>query len=147
MRLQQGVLVAYCTPMTSKELNEEPYEVKISCTVSLDDKINSLHEAIASLAAEFKSEDSQEEHVFENFHSSRTIRKLILDCPNFASTLWEKALKGKSELWAHGHSCKVISAFLESPDSKLQKLAKNELQPLVDSGILKNLKPKEVATQ
>ncbi|CAL0330180.1 unnamed protein product [Lupinus luteus] len=114
---------------------------------TLDEKINSLHEAIASLAAESKSDDSQEEHVFENFHSSRTIRKLILDCPNFASTLWEKALKGKSELWAHGHSGKVISAFLESPDSKVQKLAKNELQPLVDSGILKNLKPKELATE
>ena len=69
----------------------------------LDDKINSLHNAVASLAALPKSEDSQEEHVLENFHSSRTIRKLILDCPNFASTLWEKALKGKSELWVHGH--------------------------------------------
>lgn len=70
---------------------------------TLDDKINSLHEAIASLAAISKSEDSQDEHVLENFHSSRTIRKLVLDCPNFASTLWEKALKGKSEIWAHGH--------------------------------------------
>ena len=66
---------------------------------ALGDKINSLHNAVASLAAMPKSEDSQEEHVLENFHSSRTIRKLILDCPNFASTLWEKALKGKSELW------------------------------------------------
>lgn len=70
---------------------------------TLDDKIKSLHEAIASLAAISKSEDSLEEHVLENFHSSRTIRKLVLDCPNFASTLWEKALEGKSELWAHGH--------------------------------------------
>jgi len=70
---------------------------------ALGDKINSLHNAVASLAAMPKSEDSQEEHVLENFHSSRTIRKLILDCPNFASTLWEKALKGKSELWVHGH--------------------------------------------
>ncbi|XP_027330421.1 pumilio homolog 24 isoform X2 [Abrus precatorius] len=70
---------------------------------TLDDKINSLHNAIASLAAKPKPEDSQEEHVLENFHSSRTIRKLILDCPKFASTLWEKALKGKSESWAHGH--------------------------------------------
>ncbi|XP_061349186.1 pumilio homolog 24 isoform X2 [Gastrolobium bilobum] len=114
---------------------------------TLDDKINSLHEAIASLAAMSKSEDSQEEHVLENFHSSRTIRKLIMDCPNFASTLWEKALKGKSEIWAHGHSCKVISAFLESPDSKVQELVKNELQPLIDNGILKNLKPREQVTQ
>ena len=70
---------------------------------TLDDKINSLHEAIASLAAKPKSDDSEEDHVLENFHSSRTIRKLVLDCPNFASTLWEKAIKGKSELWAHGH--------------------------------------------
>ncbi|RDX94671.1 Pumilio-like 24 [Mucuna pruriens] len=114
---------------------------------TLDDKINSLHNAVASLAAMPKPEDSQEEHVLENFHSSRTIRKLILDCPNFASTLWEKALKGKSELWAHGHSCKVLSAFLESPEPNVQKLVKNELQPLIDNGILKNLKPKEQACQ
>lgn len=113
----------------------------------MDDKINSLHKAIASLAALPKSEDSEEEHVLENFHSNRTIRKLILDCPSFASTLWEEALKGKCESWAHGHSCKVISAFLESPDSEVQKLAKKELQPLIDNGILKNLKPTEQATQ
>ncbi|KAK7387939.1 hypothetical protein VNO78_22738 [Psophocarpus tetragonolobus] len=114
---------------------------------ALGDKINSLHDAVASLAAMPKSEDSQEEHVLENFHSSRTIRKLILDCPNFASTLWEKALKGKSDLWAHGHSCKVISAFLESPDPKVQQLVKKELQPLIDNGTLNNLKPKEQANQ
>ncbi|KAL2338996.1 hypothetical protein Fmac_013442 [Flemingia macrophylla] len=114
---------------------------------TLDDKINSLHNAISSLAAMPKSEDSEEDHVLENFHSSRTIRKLILDCPNFASTLWEKALKGKSELWAHGHSCKVISAFLESPDPNVQNLVKKELQPLIDNGIMKNPKPKEQASQ
>ncbi|KAK7363536.1 hypothetical protein VNO77_05682 [Canavalia gladiata] len=114
---------------------------------TLDNKITALHNAVASLAAMPKQENSQEEHVLENFHSSRTIRKLILDCPNFASTLWEKALKGKSELWAHGHSCKVISAFLESPDPNIQKLVKKELQPLIDNGVLKNLKPKEQASQ
>lgn len=114
---------------------------------TLDDKINSLHNAVASLVAMPKSEDSEEEHVLENFHSSRTIRKLILDCPSFASALWEKALQGKSELWAHGHSCKVISAFLESPDLNVQKLVKKELQPLIDNGILKNPKPKEQASQ
>ncbi|BAT77096.1 hypothetical protein LR48_Vigan01g302900 [Vigna angularis] len=114
---------------------------------TLDDKINSLHNAVASLAAMPKPADSQEEHVLENFHSSRTIRKLILDCPNFASTLWEKAFKGKSELWAHGHSCKIVSAFLESPDTKVQKLVGKELQPLIDRGILKNLKLKEQANQ
>ncbi|XP_045786833.1 pumilio homolog 24 isoform X1 [Trifolium pratense] len=114
---------------------------------TLDDKINSLHKAIASLAALPKSEDSQEEHVLLNFFSSRTIRKLILDCPNFASILWEEAFKGKSELWSHGHSCKVIAAFLESSDSKVQKLAKKELQPLIDNGTLKKQKSREEATQ
>jgi len=44
-------------------------------------------------------------------------------------------------------SCKVISAFLESPDPTVQKLVKKELQPLIDNGILKNPKPKEQANQ
>lgn len=69
---------------------------------TLDDKLNELYEVIATLVAEPKSDDPKE-HLLENFHSSRTIRKLILDCPAFASTLWNKALKGKCELWAQGH--------------------------------------------
>lgn len=71
----------------------------------LGEKLSALYEAIASLAAEPKPEDaaSGNEHVFENFHSSRTIRKLILDCPAFALILWNKALEGKSKLWAQGH--------------------------------------------
>ncbi|KAA8548976.1 hypothetical protein F0562_000660 [Nyssa sinensis] len=63
---------------------------------TLDVKLDSLHEAIASLL-----------------------------------------LKGKCEMWAQGHSCKVVSAFLESSDSVVRKLAKEELQPLIDSGLLK----------
>nr|KJB34631.1 hypothetical protein B456_006G077200 [Gossypium raimondii] len=70
---------------------------------TLDEKLNNLHEAIAELAAKPKSDESEEEHVLENFHSSRTIRKLILDCPAFASTLWKKSLEGKCQLWAQGH--------------------------------------------
>ncbi|GLU06872.1 hypothetical protein SLE2022_238600 [Rubroshorea leprosula] len=73
---------------------------------TLNDKLKNLHEAIASLAAEPKSEESEEEHVLENFHSSHTIRKLVLDCPEFASTLWKKAFEGKCESWAQGHSSK-----------------------------------------
>lgn len=146
----------------------------------MEDKLDALHKAIASLVAEPKSEESEEnpksegseeEHVLKNFHSSRTIRKLILDCPTFASTLWKTALKGKCELWAVGHrfayiiflvptlkfcapeprqilygtkillfsicSSKVISAFLESSDSRVRNLAKKELQPLIDRGALK----------
>ncbi|XP_065863731.1 pumilio homolog 24 [Euphorbia lathyris] len=104
---------------------------------TLDDKLKALHEAIASLVAEPKSEESKQEHILENFHSSRTIRKLILDSSKFAITLWKKALKGNSKLWAQGHSGKVISAFLESSEAKVSKLVHEELQPLVDSGVLK----------
>ncbi|KAF2313868.1 hypothetical protein GH714_018425 [Hevea brasiliensis] len=34
------------------------------------------------------------------FHSGGTIRKSIMDSPNFAARLWMKALKGKCGLWA-----------------------------------------------
>ncbi|XP_050373546.1 pumilio homolog 24 [Argentina anserina] len=104
---------------------------------TLDDKLNELYEAIATLVAEPKSEERKDEHLLENFHSSRTIRRLILDCPAFASTLWNMALKGKCELWARGHSCRVVSAYLASSDSKVNKLAKKELQLLIDAGTLK----------
>ncbi|KAH9602061.1 hypothetical protein KSS87_012524 [Heliosperma pusillum] len=102
---------------------------------TLDDKLTSLYEKIASLASESKSDEA--EHILENFHSSRTIRKLILDCSTFASVLWSKALKGKCKIWAQGHSSKVVAAFIESSDSKIRELTKKELQPLVDDGLLK----------
>ncbi|KAG6593990.1 Pumilio-like 24, partial [Cucurbita argyrosperma subsp. sororia] len=105
----------------------------------LGEKLSGLYEAIASLAAEPKSEDAAagDEHVLENFHSSRTIRKLILDCPAFALTLWTTALEGKSKLWAQGHSCKIVQAFLESTDSKVREISRVELQSLIDEGLLK----------
>ncbi|MBA0767241.1 hypothetical protein Gotri_016152 [Gossypium trilobum] len=114
---------------------------------TLDEKLNNLHEAIAELAAKPKSDESEEEHVLENFHSSRTIRKLILDCPAFASTLWKKSLEGKCQLWAQGHSSKVVYAFLESSDSEVRKVAKEELQPLVDDGTLKIPETKQSANE
>lgn len=74
---------------------------------SLGDEVKTLHEAIASLVAKPKPKDDageEEEHVLENFHSSRTIRKLVLESPTFASTIWEKALKGNHfKTWAQGH--------------------------------------------
>lgn len=103
---------------------------------TLDGKLETLHGVIASLAAHPKLEGS-DEHLLEHFHSSRTIRKLILDSPSFACTLYEKALKGKCSIWAQGHSAKVISALLETSSSMVHKLVKKEVQPLVDDGILK----------
>ncbi|XP_022156022.1 pumilio homolog 24 [Momordica charantia] len=105
----------------------------------LGEKLSALYEAIASLAAEPKSEEAAlgEEHVLENFHSSRTIRKLILDCPPFALTLWNKAIEGKSKIWAQGHSGKIVQAFLESSDSGVREIARVELQSMIDEGTLK----------
>nr|CAB3497555.1 unnamed protein product [Digitaria exilis] len=99
------------------------------------DRIHMLHDAIASDAAQPKTEDI--EHAFENFFSSRVIRRMIIDCPAFAITLWRKALQGKYKIWAEGHSSKVVAAFMESPNSEVRDLAKPKLQPLIDSGILK----------
>ncbi|KAM0948498.1 putative armadillo-like helical, CPL domain, pumilio domain-containing protein [Dioscorea sansibarensis] len=104
---------------------------------SLTDRIGALHEAIASVASLPKKDDSEEEHVFENFHSSRTIRKLILSSPTFATTLWTKAMESKCEMWAQGHSCKVVSAYLELSDPNVKEMVKSELQLLVDRGVLK----------
>lgn len=39
--------------------------------------------------------------------------------------------------WECECSHKVVSAFLEASDSDVCELAKGELQPLIDSGILK----------
>lgn len=118
------------------------YEVAMGGTDSilrptLDGKLETLHGVIASLAAHPKMEGSDEQHLFEHFHSSRTIRKLILDSPSFACTLYKKALKGKCSIWAQGHSAKVVSALLETSSSMVHKLVKEEVQPLVDDGILK----------
>uniref|UniRef100_A0ACD5WH05 Uncharacterized protein n=1 Tax=Avena sativa TaxID=4498 RepID=A0ACD5WH05_AVESA len=101
----------------------------------ITEQIHLLHDAIASDAARPKTEDI--EHAFENFHSSRMIRKTIIDCPAFAATLWKKSLEGKCKLYADGYSSKVVTAYLESADSTVKDLAKSELQPLVDGGKLK----------
>ncbi|KAG6506281.1 hypothetical protein ZIOFF_031604 [Zingiber officinale] len=104
---------------------------------SFTDRITALHEAIASLAVLPKTNETEEEHVFENFHSSRLIRKLVLNSPSFATTLWKMALEGKCDIWAQGHSSKILHAFLQSSVSAIQDLAKPELQLLMDRDVLK----------
>lgn len=113
--------------------------------------ISSVHKAIADLAAQPRvSADAGQtpaEHVFEHYHSSRTIRSLILDqsvapecitTSSFSSVLWRTALKGKCKQWASGHSEKVVSAFQQCKDVKIKQAAMMELQPLLDSGLLQN---------
>ena len=65
------------------------------------DRIHVLHNAIACDAARPRPDDG-DEHAVDNYHSSRTIRRMILDCRAFAATLWKTALEGKCKLYADG---------------------------------------------
>lgn len=104
---------------------------------SMSSKLENLQDEIVCLATKPKVDGL--DHVFLNFHANRTIRKLILKSPAFGETLWNSALKGKCKIWAEGRSLKLVSAYLESTNSKVRKLARKELRPLVDKGVFKAL--------
>ncbi|CAN7106771.1 pumilio homolog 24 [Brassica rapa] len=106
---------------------------------TLSENLRELYQAIASVAAEPKPEESEKssQHILEDFHSSRTIRRLVLDSPTFASILFKKALSGKCRSWAQGHCSRILSAFVETQDVQVREMAKEELQVLVDEGALK----------
>uniref|UniRef100_A0A0D3E880 CPL domain-containing protein n=1 Tax=Brassica oleracea var. oleracea TaxID=109376 RepID=A0A0D3E880_BRAOL len=106
---------------------------------TLSENLCELYQAIASTAAEPKPEESEKssQQILEDFHSSRTIRRLVLDSPNFASILFKKALSGKCRSWAQGHCSRILYAFLETQDDQVREMAKEELQVLVDEGALK----------
>ncbi|KFK39025.1 hypothetical protein AALP_AA3G190900 [Arabis alpina] len=108
---------------------------------SLSEKLSELYEAITSVAAELKPEETEKnsEHVLEYVHLCRTIRRLVLECPAFASTLFKNALSGKCRSWARGLCAKILSAFLETKDLQVREMAKKELQVLVNEGALKIL--------
>ncbi|CAN7042872.1 unnamed protein product, partial [Brassica oleracea var. botrytis] len=107
--------------------------------LTLSENLRELYQAIASAAAEPKPEESEKssQHILEDFHSCRTIRRLVLDIPTFASILFKKALSGKCRSWAQGHCSRILYAFLETQDDQVREMAKEELQVLVDEGALK----------
>lgn len=120
------------------------------------ESLTALHRAIADVGAlpQLNNEEGSqnEEHIFVQYHSSRTVRKLILEslvpdgvkAPSFAAILWDVALKGKCKMWAQGHSEKVVSAFLDCSDLEVKDMASSELQPLIDAGLLKIASAKHV---
>jgi hypothetical protein len=68
--------------------------------------VSRVHQAIADLGAKSRTicTEGGLEHVFEQYHASRIIRKLIVEpiasvdgvsIPSFARVLWKTALKGK----------------------------------------------------
>eukprot|EP00271_Cylindrocystis_brebissonii_P020093 TRINITY_DN6505_c0_g1_i1.p1 TRINITY_DN6505_c0_g1~~TRINITY_DN6505_c0_g1_i1.p1 ORF type:complete len:806 (-),score=206.28 TRINITY_DN6505_c0_g1_i1:86-2503(-) len=98
------------------------------------------------------------EHVLENFFSTRTLRRLLLDSPPpppesealpFAAVLWEGALKGRCHLWAEGHSAKVVAALASSTQhAPTRKAIHKELLPMLGEGgaltSVRQLLPKEL---
>ncbi|KAI5084053.1 hypothetical protein GOP47_0000222 [Adiantum capillus-veneris] len=105
-----------------------------------------LHRAVSDIGAQPRTLGDVE-HIFEHYHASRTLRRLILEpallpsdvtAPSFASVLWNIALKGKCMDWATGHSQKIVSAFQICTDKKVHEEAMKELQPLLNSGLLQD---------
>ncbi|CAM8924352.1 unnamed protein product [Rhodiola kirilowii] len=101
---------------------------------TLDDKLKTLHEAIASAAAEPRSEEAGEEHVLEKFPLQPDHSEIDYGFSNFCLHPVEGSPAREI--------AKVISAFLESSDPQLHELVKAELQPMVDDGTLKLSQPK-----
>ncbi|XP_078445126.1 pumilio 24 isoform X2 [Wolffia australiana] len=149
-------LIELCTECPGELLRsnfgrEVIYEVMTSgVDAVLEEKypenMENLRAAISALGALPRNEEAgpqDQQHVFEDFHSSRTLRKLILDSPSFAASLWNIALKGRTATWANGHSAKVVSAYLESTDAGVRELTESELRGLIYSGALKAPKPND----
>lgn len=78
--------------------------------------VMSIHKEIADLATLPPQgtglEEEKDEHVMEQYFSSRTIRRLILESKpppegisgqSFSALFWDVALKGKCRRWAQGH--------------------------------------------
>jgi len=66
-----------------------------------------------------------------SFHATRTLRRLALDSPAFASALWAGALAGKVRaggVWGQGHGAKVLAACVAAGDERARAAAAAELK-------------------
>ncbi|KAJ7298340.1 hypothetical protein O6H91_10G098900 [Diphasiastrum complanatum] len=119
------------------------YEVAMGGTDALmyqaTKDVTLLQQAIADLAAVSRDSTAadQAEHVLQQYHSSRTIRRLVLNSQpsrmvpkSFSAQLWKRAIKGRCKMWAQGHSLKVVSAFRECADTNVRLEAESELMKL-----------------
>ncbi|KAG0574443.1 hypothetical protein KC19_VG262600 [Ceratodon purpureus] len=107
--------------------------------------ILSLHKEIADLAT-IENQDDEDVHIMEQYFSSPTLRRLILNSTpppagveglSFSAVFWSVALKTKCKRWAQGHSQRVVSAFRECADLATREAAKSQIKSLTDSGLLK----------
>ena len=53
----------------------------------------------------------------EDFHASRTLRRLVLDSPQAAAALWKGCLAAHVAKWATGHGAKVLAACVACGDA------------------------------
>lgn len=65
-----------------------PFVKKYNILEGISDRIHILPDAIVSEAAPLKKDDM--EYALDIYHPNRIIRRIILNCPTFATTLWKK---------------------------------------------------------
>jgi pumilio family protein 6 len=70
----------------------------------------------------------------EDFHASRTLRRLVLDSPQAAAALWKHCLASHVAKWAQGHGAKVLAACVACDDAPTRAAAGAAVQKL--SGVV-----------
>ncbi|KAK9844997.1 hypothetical protein WJX74_009447 [Apatococcus lobatus] len=110
-----------------------------------------MHTAVVEAAAEPRQsatadapKDAKpgEQHIMEDYYSSRALRSLVLmsrqpgaageTACSFAAALWAGALKGRCNLWVGTHGEKVLAAVLSCGSEKIRQESHAELSQLLD---------------
>ncbi|KAG0594053.1 hypothetical protein M758_UG043700 [Ceratodon purpureus] len=113
--------------------------------------IMALHKEIADLAT-IENQDDEDVHIMEQYFSSPTLRRLILNSTpppagiegqSFSAVFWSAALKTKCKRWAQGYSQRVVSAYRECADLATREAAKSQMKSLSDAGLLKPVMTQE----
>ena len=78
----------------------------------------------------------------EEFHASRTLRRLVLDSPQAADALWTRCLSADVARWATGHGAKVLAACCVCAHAKTSAAAGAALKQV--KGVLR---PGQTASQ
>ncbi|KAK9864425.1 hypothetical protein WJX84_008225 [Apatococcus fuscideae] len=113
-------------------------------------QVAAVHAAIVEAAAAPRSspstsEDSKqkgEQHILEDYYSSRALRQLLLSSQRpgpaastaccFAASLWSGALRGKCKMWVGTHGEKVLAALLSCGQEETRKAVHIELSNCLD---------------
>lgn len=108
------------------------------------DGLTAVHDAVVGLAAE-SLPDSGENHVLQQYYSSRALRRLIIGNSereseagtgsaagdDFVARLWAKAFDGRCSELIGTHADKVIAAFLECGCAPVKDAARSQVQKVL----------------